>query len=187
MTNATTTNATTALQQLDKFALVNLSISIWSGQAKLLASELELGDGGKLPSEKVALLGNKKICDPAKLKVFKTLKEQARRALQNVGLPLLGGYAVPLDEFDNVQKVLDDVLRKFESAKQDFLTSYDQAIQSWIADNPEDADLIRGGVKDVRDVADRIKGDYPGLPSCPNGGSGRGPGACIYRHVRRPY
>ena len=46
----------------------------------------------------------KKICDPAKLKVFKTLKEQARRALQNVGLPLLGGYAVPLDEFDNVRR-----------------------------------------------------------------------------------
>lgn len=157
MTNAT---ATTALQQLDKFALVNLSISIWSGQAKLQASELVLGDGGKLPSDKVAHLGNKKICDPAKLKVFKTLREQARRALQNVGLPLLGGYAVPLAEFDNVKKVLDDVLMKFESAKQDFLTSYDQAIQSWIADNPEDAALIRNGVKDVRDVADRIQGDY---------------------------
>ena len=40
MTNATTTNATTALQQLDKFALVNLSISIWSGQAKLFGERV---------------------------------------------------------------------------------------------------------------------------------------------------
>lgn len=171
MTNHTTDhNAinTNDLSKLGQVALVSIDITVWSGQAKLSAKDLK--GVSHLPSEKVAQLGNKKICDPQKLKVFNTLREQARVALQEVGMPLLGGYAIPLDQLANTHSFLQGVMQRFEHAKNDFLASYDQAVTEWIDENPGDADLIRSGIIDSADVARRLHADYQVFNIAPVGG-----------------
>ena len=57
---------------LSKLVVVSLSISLWTGRKKLSPEDLGL-DFSKLPPEKLATLGSKKICDPEKLAVFSAI------------------------------------------------------------------------------------------------------------------
>ena len=80
---------------LSKLVVVSLSISLWTGRKKLSPEDLGL-DFSKLPPEKLATLGSKKICDPEKLAVFSALKRRAERQCEAVGVRFLGGYAITM-------------------------------------------------------------------------------------------
>lgn len=149
-----------AIQQLGDIAVINLDVSIWSGQTALKPADLELGQGAQLPPETVALLGSKRICSREDLRIFKTLKERARRHVAEHGLPFVGGYAVPVARIPLITSVLDEVMADFEKAKAKFLDNYETAIESWIADNPAYEALIRSGIKPKATVAERITSGY---------------------------
>ena len=85
-------NNTTISKVLQGLVLVHLSFSVWSGKKKLRPEDLK---GANLPPDKLASLGSKRIFDPDALKVFATLKRQAERACEEVGVRFLGGYAIP--------------------------------------------------------------------------------------------
>ena len=140
----------------DQVVVVDLGFTIWSGQRKLDNADIRLGDGGELPPEKVANLGNKKIIDRTSLNPFHRIKTQARRYLDSIGMPFLGGWACPVAYYDDIKSRLDGFQAEFESSKRQFLSNYDAVVANWIADNPDYAQEIRAGVMDVRDVEERI-------------------------------
>jgi hypothetical protein len=135
---------------LDRLVAVNLSVAIWSARKKLTAADF--GEVN-LPPEELASLGSKKICDPERLRIFGTLKARAVSKLDSLGIRFLGGWAIPEDRAAEVHELLLKLRDEFLTAKDDFLNSYDQAIQDWvdkhpgwerlIADSPVSADKVR--------------------------------------------
>lgn len=143
---------------LERMALVHLDITVWSGQAKLTAEDLNLGADGSIPPEQIAQLGNKRICSPDQLKVFNSLRSSAWRYLLTVGMRLMGGFAIPVDRMDEVQQRLNEIGDEFRAAKDQFMVGYDKAINDWCVSNPEWAPIIRRGIKPRESVARRL--DY---------------------------
>lgn len=162
MTRNNTSAADTDIntETLDQVALVQLDVSVWSGQTQLRAEDIRLGDGGQLPPAKVAQIGNKKICDPDTLRIFRTLREKIRSTVTDYGVPLMGGYAVPQDAIPKVIPKLEMLINDFEDAKEHFLISYDASLEAWIDDNPGFSKEIRRSALPVEDVRDRISANF---------------------------
>lgn len=148
---------TTQQKLSEKIFVIDAEINIWSGQRKLDATDIRLGQGGELPPETVANLGNKKIADPKSLSPFHRIKTAMRRYLAEIGMPFLGGWACPLDRFDEVKARMEQYQIEFGNAKTRFLSSYDSAVEDWIASNPNYESEIRRGVMHRDDVEKRIK------------------------------
>lgn len=160
MISSSTTSTASQIQHLDQVCVIHADFDIWSGQTRLDPKDLKLGVGGEIPPEKLALLGSKKICDPARLKGFSRLKTKARRVLAHYGLPFMSGWAVPAERLDTIMKQLDQIKDEFEEVRQTFLTQYDTAVEAWIADNPGYENIIRAGAMPRSVVEKRIGFDY---------------------------
>jgi len=145
---------------LQELVVVNADYDIWSGQVRLEDKDIKLGEGGELPPDRVAQLGNKTICDPASLKVFRSLRGATRRMLEGYGLPFLTGWAVPRSKLSEILGKLETARLTFEQEKQAFLGNYDSSIQNWIANNVGYEEAIRNGVLDRSSVEKRLKFDY---------------------------
>lgn len=148
------------IQHLKSLSVVQADFDIWSGQTRLSASDLTLGEGGKIPPEKIAQLGSKKICDPAKLKGFHRLKSETRRLLSRYGMPFMNGFAVPVDKVDEICDKLNAISAEFNTLKQNFISDYDNAVEEWVNDNPEYEGAIRAGAIPRAAVERRIGFDY---------------------------
>lgn len=144
----------------DRLAVVVLNFRQWSGETVLMKEDFTIGDGGQLPPQEVAHWGCKRICDPKELKVFSTIKQRAVRLLADVGVPFLGGMAIPLDTSDEILRQLDNFVIQYEKAKQDFLSRYDNIVSDWIAHNPGFSSELIQGSKTQSYVASRIKAEY---------------------------
>lgn len=148
------------VNHLESLCVVHPDFNIWSGQARLSASDLKLGIGGEIPPEKVAQLGNKRICDPSQLRGFHRLKTSARRLLLRYGLPFMNGFAIPANKVDEVVAQLDEISVEYEQQKQAFINGYESAIDEWCQENPEYAGAIRSGALPKADVQGRIGFEY---------------------------
>jgi len=87
---------------LDQIVCVCCDISIWTGQKKLTAEDLDLSPE-QIPPEGLAALGHKKICNPKDIAEFKRLKGQAVNLLSDNGVRFLTGYAIPLEKLEEIQ------------------------------------------------------------------------------------
>ncbi|TDX26784.1 uncharacterized protein DUF3150 [Modicisalibacter xianhensis] len=148
------------IQHLENLCVIHVDFDIWSGQTRLNAEDLKLGEGGEIPPEKLALLGSKKICDPAKLRGFHRLKTKCRRKLEHYGLPFMNGWAVPAERLDTILKQLDSIGKEFDAVRQEFLRCYDKAVDDWANDNPGYEHIIRAGAMPRDVVETRIGFDY---------------------------
>ena len=155
------------IQHLDSLCIVHADFDIWSGQTRLTAEDLKLRADIDLPPEKLALLGSKKICDPARMKPFHRLKTRTRRLLEHYGLPFLNGVAVPVDKLDTILTQLDTIADEFEAERVAFLNTYDHAIEEWVKENPGYEELIRSGVMPREVVKERIGFDYQSFNIAP--------------------
>lgn len=144
------------MQILDNIVCVFLDIHLWTGRKKLRPEDLKV-TVGSIPPEKLASLGSKKICDPAELATFGALKKRAERACEAHGIRFLGGYAIPQEKANELVADLNLVQAEFESEKIGFLSRYDTALQSWIADNSEWASIIRAAVEPVETVRRQLR------------------------------
>ncbi|MCB5162951.1 DUF3150 domain-containing protein [Marinomonas algarum] len=148
------------ITHLERLCVFHLDFDIWSGQTRLFASDLKLGEGGEIPSEKVTQLGSKRICDPQRLKDFNRLKSEARRLLTSHGMPFMNGFAVPAQKVQEICDELDRIERDFKDAKDAFISGYSAAIEEWINDNPEYEDAIRAGALPQSEVERKIGFEY---------------------------
>ncbi|WP_387489043.1 DUF3150 domain-containing protein [Photorhabdus sp. RM96S] len=150
----------TKVNYLQSLCVIHVDFDIWSGQTRLSASDLKLGEGGEIPPEKVAQLGSKKICDPAKLKGFHRLKTETRRLLLKFGMPFMNGFAVPVSKTDEICNKLNDINYQFNQLKQDFINGYNKAVDEWCQENPEYERAIRAGALPKETVEERIGFEY---------------------------
>jgi hypothetical protein len=149
-----------AIKHLENLCVIHVDFDIWSGQTRLSPDDFKLGEGGKIPSEKIAQLGSKKICDPAKLKGFHRLKTETRRLLLRHGMPFMNGFAVPASKADMICDELNKISAEYESLKQDFVSGYNNAVEEWIQENPEYESTIRAGALPKSAVEKRIGFEY---------------------------
>lgn len=119
-------------QVLERMALVDLDVRIWSGRAKLRPEDINLGAGGELPPEQASSLGSKKVFDPTYLRPFERLKKSGERYLAEHGMSLLGAWAVPIDHLDQLTAKLDDIKRQFREAEEEFRSHYDTRFEAWV-------------------------------------------------------
>lgn len=145
---------------LDQLAIIKIEATLWSGRKQLHPEDLILGDGSRLPPRDLASLGSKRIADPRDIQVFARLKREAERCCQKVGSRFIGGYAVPASRLDAVIVQLDLIRQKFEAARFDFLSRYDEAIADWANQHPEFKDAIRRSVDPVSKVATLLTFDF---------------------------
>ena len=167
-------------QVLDRLVAVNLDVRIWSGRKKLTAEDLSLG--ADVPPEDLVSLGSKRVCDPAPIKVFQRLKQQAERICLTGGMRFLGGYAIPEERTETVAAALDALGERFEQERATFVAGYAEAVEDWIALHP----AVGGG--DPQGARSRLAGrlasglrlpalsDRPGKRGGQSGGAGAGAG-----------
>ncbi|HCJ6891787.1 DUF3150 domain-containing protein [Vibrio parahaemolyticus] len=148
------------VKHLENLCVINADFDIWSGQTRLSASDFKLGAGGEIPPEKIAQLGSKKICDPAKLKGFHRLKTETRRFLLSYGMPFMNGYAVPVAKTDEICAKLDKIDVEVQQLKHEFVTGYNNAVDEWCRENPEYETAIRAGALPREEVEKRIGFEY---------------------------
>ena len=145
---------------LDQLAIVKIEATLWSGRKQLRPEDLILGDGSRLPPRDLASLGSKRIADPKDIQVFARLKKEGERCCHKVGSRFIGGYAIPESRLDDVIQQLDLIRQKFEAARFDFLSRYDQAILDWANQHPDFKDALRRAVDPVSKVASLLAFDY---------------------------
>lgn len=151
---------TKKINHLEQLCVIQVDFDIWSGQTRLSPEDFKIGTGGEIPPDKIAQLGTKKICDPAKLKGFHRLKSETRRTLLRYGMPFMNGYAVPLSRCDELAQKLDLVEAEFKVLKADFIKGYNTAIDEWCGENPEYAGALRSGALPLETVEKRIGFEY---------------------------
>ena len=123
-------NTQTDIKVLDSLLALHLEVNIWTARKKLSPEDFA---GATLPPEDLASLGSKRVCDPEALRVFGTLKARAVSLLDRHGVRFLGGWAIPESQADAIVAELEQILQDFNTAKEDFLSRYDESVRDWIA------------------------------------------------------
>ena len=143
------------LQILENIVVFILDIRLWSGRKKLCPEDLAANgiDPEKLPPGTLASLGSKRIIGAEALAPFASLKREAEKICLARGVRFLGGYAVPVAEAKQVHRRLEELKLRFETARAELLTNYNQALEQWIAENPPQwAPIIRASAEPAAHV-----------------------------------
>ncbi len=141
---------------LDNIVILVLSVSLWTGRKQLREEDLKLADGSELPPQKLASLGSKRVMDPAALAPFSTFKRRAERTVLAVGTRFLGGYAVPVEKLNDLMAELDVIKGEYNTARINFLSEYDQAVQDWKTQNPGWEKVIASAVESLEYVEKQL-------------------------------
>lgn len=152
---------------LDQMILVVLNINLWQGRKALKSCDLAANgiDVGKLPPGTLATLGSKRIISPDAVKIFMSLKRSAMKLCLKDGVRFGGdGYAVPKEKVDALSQELKRLKGEFETAKEEFLSVYEEEIEKWIASNPTEwAPVIRASVDSMKHVRKSISFRFAAL------------------------
>lgn len=141
------------IKVLDQLLVINLNISIWTARRKLTAKDL---NGAELPPDELASLGSKRICDPARLRIFGTLKARAVSLLERYGIRFLSAWAIPENKLDEIMQELLVIQKDFNEAKDSFLKDYDSSVKAWIKSHPTWSDIIANSTVSEDYVRSRI-------------------------------
>lgn len=141
------------IKKLDGLAVISIDLDIWSGQTKLQDIDLRLADEY---NNEVVNLGNKRLVSRESLKPFERLKSTVRRNMLRRGIQFLNGYAVPVDQLDEAIEEIEGWRVQFEDAVMDFMATYHGNVESWVAQNPEDEEVIRRGTLPLEAVEKRF-------------------------------
>lgn len=143
----------TDITVLDQLLVVNLDAHIWSASRKLLPEDLGNAD---LPPDELASLGSKKICNPEEMNIFKTLKARAESLLRQNGIKFLNGWAIPQSRLNAIDSGLAAIRDDFNTAKENFLHRYEQAVREWIDSHPAWSGIIANSVVSEDYVRSRL-------------------------------
>lgn len=143
-----------SIKNLDGLAIISIDMDIWSGQTKLEDVDLDLEEEYNAD---VVKIGNKRLISRDALKPFDRIKSATRRQLLRRGVPFLSGYAVPVEQLDDVVEEVESLKKEFDDARAEFLSTYHAHIEQWVAQNPEDEKIIRRGTLPVEAVEKRFQ------------------------------
>lgn len=151
---------TTEVNHLDQLAILQIDFDIWSGQVKLDDPDIKLGIGGQIPPKELVDLGRKNVIDKAHLRPFNRIKTSARRLCLSRGMPFMNGFAVPIDQVDDICNELNKIAVEMNDLKANFVAGYDNWVQEWEQKNPDYAEAIRAGKLSKTVVEKRIGFDF---------------------------
>ncbi|NHR04519.1 hypothetical protein HA052_04850 [Chromobacterium haemolyticum] len=146
-------------QVLSEIICIQVTSHIWSGRKKLVPSDLKLSQS-ELPPADFASLGSKKICNPASLTIFNTLRKRADTFMFKHGVKFLGGYAIPVAKAQEVCKELDKIRTEFDAKTDSFINSFDKEINSWVTKHPTWESSIQAAVPQAESVRKALSFDY---------------------------
>lgn len=147
----------------EKLCRVTLNFTIWTGAVAVEDCDLRVGEGGKVPSRKVADRGRKDIVDTkVALGPMNAVKTQARRMLDRYGIKEDEAWVIPVDLADHVCSELDKLKDEFDLSVQELVATFDEKKQAWLSANPEDAEVIARGQAqfDAVNLATRFDAGY---------------------------
>ena len=141
------------LKNLDGLSVVAIDLDIWSGQTKLEDLDLSLQEDY---NQEVVKLGNKRLVSRQVLRPFDRIKSAVRRQMLRRGVPFLTGYAIPATQLEDCIKEIEKLKDEFDSAVNEFLSQYENNLDEWIRQNPQDEAAIRRGALPLKAVAKRF-------------------------------
>ncbi len=110
----------------DVGSLIDLDISWWRGQRKLIADDLGLELGPA--AERVFSLGRKRLVPKEKMIAFQKVEHAARKAVDEASLPfpLAGARFIPTDRVSELEAGIVALRSEFEDSARQFAFEYPQ-------------------------------------------------------------
>lgn len=143
---------------LNDIVAVQLQVSQWTGRKKLADTDLSLN--GEVPPKEIINLGSKHTTDPDALKVFNTIKRRMERACLTVGIPFLGGFAVPSDKADKLAQLLTKEVGQYQREKLAYLQKHEHIQTDWIKKFPQYETILIKALTPASDVEKRINANF---------------------------
>lgn len=122
-----------SVKALEKVALVNVDLSIWSAYKR--TSDTELAKiGASLPKDSPLTKGGKKIFPTEFLAEFGNIRKEISRKLSTIGVAAMGGSAraVPESQVDDINAYMEDIKVRFNKALVDFDLHYDVRMKDYL-------------------------------------------------------
>lgn len=153
------TTQSKSIAVLNDIVAVQVKFSIWTGRKKLADTDLSLN--GEVPPKEIVNLGSKHTTDPSALKAFHKLKRRAERECSRIGIPFLGGVAIPAHEATNLASKLNKIINvEFPHEKQAYLARHEGIQNSWIEQFPAYTDILSKALTPVDEVEKRINASF---------------------------
>jgi len=142
-----------------QLAIVSATQSVWSAAIRLPDSAIEVGEGGKKPSNTIASNGELYLIDREHLRPFSKIKTQLRRLGLKYGAPWLGGFAVPVDRLPELQEELDSITEYSKECLKEFELAYPTYCAEWLINPEADGyqDLIRNSQPEIDSILGKFK------------------------------
>lgn len=133
------TNQTTSLNGM---VLYYPLIGVWSGTVKV-TRETDLASAkANLPPEDLVSDGRKRVIAKEPLAVFLAIRKRVERLLGNLGIRLLGGFAVPVESTAEIEAELPKLEQEFLSARNELIADLDLHYLNWEVMHPGWADFL---------------------------------------------
>lgn len=137
------------------FVFVNIDFSSYSGQ---VTPDKELTNPGLDPE--VISAGEIKTVPRDALRVFNTLRARARKACLTHGTGFMGGYAIPVNQWDRVRDELSVIMKDFIKEADAFISGYEKAVKDWTELHPESREVIMTYAHSKDWVSGRFHADF---------------------------
>lgn len=125
---------------LDQLVLIKPQVSLWSGRRELKPHQIGLRNNVK---PDLVSLGSIKVIDPKKLNPMEATKRNMERRCAEKGTRFLGGYAVPVNKFEELSEELEELKIKGRAEADYLINNYEQLLEQWIEKHPEDEVELR--------------------------------------------
>ncbi|ELA9367524.1 hypothetical protein QUN99_003414 [Vibrio parahaemolyticus] len=149
---------TSNTQILQDVIAVHLRFSTWTGRKKLAENDLSLR--GEVPPKELIALGSKYTTDASYLKVFNTLKRRAERLCLSIGIPFMGGYAIPSSKANTLAVGLDKIVQDYEKEANAYCSKHDRIQDEWVSKFPEYEIKLRAALTPAQEVKSKISAGF---------------------------
>lgn len=165
MNQANQTNQTI----FSKFVWVNPDISLYGGQISLGKTSLKTKD---IPKDLISE-GGLKLVAPSTFNPLQKHRTQVRTLLLESGQSFLGGYAIPVDKWKDIERSLNDIKTSFQKSVQTFADSWALNVQEWAEkeNHQQHRDIIIASAPSSEVIKTRFSFEYSAAHFSPLQGS----------------
>lgn len=149
------------MEILDQTVWIHINYRTWQGKKTLTRAELNrYANPDMTPPEDLITPGTKAIADPDKLKVINNLGKRVQRECEKVCLKAFGAYGTSIEASKKLLARLQELQDEHAALITDYLDSYEQSNEEWIAEHPEWETWLRRSMLSRSEVEDRFKFEF---------------------------
>lgn len=147
------------METLDQTVWVHINYRSWQGKKTLTRAEVNKFATNDIPPEDLITPGSKAIADPEKLKAISSLGKKIHRECEKVCLKAFGAYGTSIEASEALLVKLQDYKDQHQQLVSDYLDSYDQSNDDWVAEHPQWSDWLKHSMLARKDIENRFKFD----------------------------